>query len=288
MHRPMQKVWVHNDLRLAGSSARVHGARRTLSRSMLATKRVSSPFVRKITALCCATSLAGIAFGIGSLVYVTAGSRSPQAIEEFLPVLGKIKSVAWDHSRFISSINVEHQRKLAPQVRFVSNIIRSKSRVENPRDLARSIVEASVRENYDPLFVTAVIKHESTFNKLAHSSAGAVGLMQIIPSTGEYIARLENRSWDGALKLREPSYNIELGITYFRYLEDLFRGNREHALIAYNWGPQNLMMALKNKTAIPSSPRQYAQKILSTHERWTMEYRSQLATSVDSTKFARG
>ena len=98
--------------------------------------------------------------------------------------------------------------------------------------------------------------------------------MQLRPTTGEYIAMRHQREWSGSTKLTDPIYNIELGIAYFRYLERKFKGNREHALVAYNWGPTNLFTALQTSTPIPSGPKQYAEKILGTHARWASMYKA--------------
>jgi len=128
------------------------------------------------------------------------------------------------------------------------------------------------RQNFDPLFVAAVIKSESTFNRQAVSNVGALGLMQILPDTGKYISRKNDIDWLGAGKLKDPSYNIKLGIAYLKYLEQYFGQNREHILVAYNWGPGNLLSALKNRSTLPTGPKKYARTIMKDHSKWQREY----------------
>jgi soluble lytic murein transglycosylase len=106
------------------------------------------------------------------------------------------------------------------------------------KDEVRAAAAAfSVQENV----VFAVIKIESGFNKDAVSSRGAVGLMQIMPSTGEYIyGKIYKNTgvFDGDM-LFEPRANILFGTYYIRYLSDKFDGDPLWALAAYNAGEGN-------------------------------------------------
>lgn len=144
--------------------------------------------------------------------------------------------------------------------------------------LASLIVEESLVAGYDPLFVAAVIKAESTFNNTATSHRGAQGLMQIMPATGRYISERARLTWLGAHQLHEPAYNVRLGIAYLRYLEENFNFDREQMLIAYNWGPSNLSGAMKRGQGVPASSRHYARTILGTHEKWRRDFSSRMAT----------
>lgn len=174
-----------------------------------------------------------------------------------------------DRDSFLAELSRDEERKLAGQIHFVSNIIRSThKKLDRVDRLATSIVTESIRAGYDPLFVAAVIKSESTFNTQARSNQGALGLMQVLPSTGEHISKVSRISWLGGQKLHEPQYNIRLGISYLKYLEKMYNGNREHALIAYNWGPGRLSRALKSQERIPGSPITYARKIMRNHSQW--------------------
>lgn len=88
----------------------------------------------------------------------------------------------------------------------------------------------------DPSYVAAVIYEESRFNPAARSHQNAIGLMQIQPETGHFIAQKLN---DGAFTeqaLSDASVNIRYGCYYLSYLMDRY-GVRDHALAAYNAGP---------------------------------------------------
>lgn len=174
---------------------------------------------------------------------------------------------------FLDSIYFKQNNKSNVEIAYVAKIISSNSKNDAPANLlAQSIVSISKELKYDPLLVAAVIKYESTFHNKAVSPVGAIGLMQIMPTTGEYISRKTSLRWSGKEQLYNSEYNIRLGISYLKYLEQYFSGNRQLVLIAYNWGPGNLQEALKNKSRIPSSPIQYASKILRDHQSWSGQY----------------
>ena len=141
-----------------------------------------------------------------------------------------------------------------------------------------------MRANVDPLLVAAVIKSESLFRRNAVSNKGARGLMQLMPETARYTeTKLQKPLWrQSGSSSHHSDYNLTLGIAYLKHLEDSFDGNRELALIAYNWGPGNLKNALKNNTHIPESTKIYARKILRTHERWQGELKFLAFAGVDA------
>jgi soluble lytic murein transglycosylase-like protein/TolA-binding protein len=90
--------------------------------------------------------------------------------------------------------------------------------------------------NIDPLFVISMIREESGYDADAISHAGAYGLMQIMPVTGEDVAqRLKINSFEPKM-LFEPEINIQIGTWYMKNLMDTFDNN--HALVsgAYNGG----------------------------------------------------
>lgn len=116
----------------------------------------------------------------------------------------------------------------------------------------------------DTLLIASIIKHESSFRCNVTSNRGAIGLMQLKESTAKFIAQkygLEFRKE----KLIDPVYNITLGASYFKYLENKFY-NKHLALIAYNWGETHLSNALRNGSEVPDSVKKYATNILKYHE----------------------
>ncbi len=91
--------------------------------------------------------------------------------------------------------------------------------------------------------VFSVIKVESSFDKKAISQRGAIGLMQITPSTAEYIAGMLNEK---GYDLTNERVNVKFGCYYLRYLIDKFKVV-DSALCAYNAGEGNVSNWLKEK-----------------------------------------
>lgn len=116
--------------------------------------------------------------------------------------------------------------------------------------------------------VFAVIKVESNFDPDVVSSAGAVGLMQMLPSTYEW---LTSKLGDEYSKddLYDPETNIKYGTYYLQYLYSRF-GSWEKAIIAYNWGEGNFGEFLANEgytegdyDSIPvDETRKYVKKVM--------------------------
>jgi soluble lytic murein transglycosylase len=88
----------------------------------------------------------------------------------------------------------------------------------------------------DPYVVAGLIRQESAFDPNARSHANALGLMQIIPSTGQLVARRQGLRKISPSQLFEPELNIRLGSSYLANLVQQF-GRVEYAAAAYNGGP---------------------------------------------------
>jgi hypothetical protein len=178
----------------------------------------------------------------------------------------------------IEGVAQRERAQLGQKVQFLSSIIEDKRvKASDAMMLALTIVNECRKADYDPLFVAAVINAESTFRSQSTSNRGARGLMQILPTTGKYISQKKDIAWTDDYQLHDPDYNIRVGIQYLKYLEKMFSGNREKVLIAYNWGPGNLLDAVKNKRQIPSGPKSYARKVISHHGAWSRLFLVQLA-----------
>lgn len=107
-----------------------------------------------------------------------------------------------------------------------------------PLDYQEEIQEWSHVYSLEPAWVASIIRFESRFKKDAVSPAGAVGLMQIMPSTATWIAEQLDWSDPSNLSLQDGSTSVALGTWYLRYLLDRF-GTSDAALMAYNAGPSN-------------------------------------------------
>ena len=96
-------------------------------------------------------------------------------------------------------------------------------------------------EEYDipPELVFAIIKVESDFDRTVVSSAGAMGLMQMMPSTYKWLATKFDEPYDPQ-NLFSPEISIKYGTYYLSYLRTRF-DSWEKVIIAYNWGEGNFM-----------------------------------------------
>lgn len=91
-------------------------------------------------------------------------------------------------------------------------------------------------EGVDPYFTLDLIRRESTFDPKARSHKGALGLMQILPSTGRWLAEREGIAWAGEETLLDPLTNVQLGTAYLEHLAQEFKGERL-LRAAYQSGP---------------------------------------------------
>jgi soluble lytic murein transglycosylase len=108
-----------------------------------------------------------------------------------------------------------------------------------PLTHASIIREQAAAKRLDPALIAGVIYAESKFDPRP-SSAGAQGLMQILPATAYYLAHLSGGARFTASDLGTPRVNVAYGSYYLRYLLDHYGGNQMLALAAYNGGLANV------------------------------------------------
>src|SRR5271168_1042121 len=118
----------------------------------------------------------------------------------------------------------------------VDDVVR---RLGLPLSDASVIREQAGQKHLDPALIAAVIYAETKFDPRP-SSAGAQGLMQILPSTAYYLAHLSGGVSFTASDLADPSVNVAYGSYYLRYLLDHYNGNEMLAVAAYNGGLGNV------------------------------------------------
>ena len=114
---------------------------------------------------------------------------------------------------------------------------------------------AATRHGLDPQLVKAVVAVESGFEPRAVSEKGAVGLMQVLPATGERYGVRADRKKSVDQKLADPGLNLEIGTRYLADLNKMFLSRPELALAAYNAG-ENAVIRFRN--AIPPFPETQA------------------------------
>lgn len=106
-------------------------------------------------------------------------------------------------------------------------------------DITKALQYSHLIESYsdefdiDPLWVTAMVRQESEFDEKAISNHGAIGLMQILPSTAKEFGVSKDQLYD-------PEINLYTGVRYLAYLQDYYGGDLRMATIAYNQGMGNV------------------------------------------------
>jgi soluble lytic murein transglycosylase-like protein len=149
-------------------------------------------------------------------------------------------------SKKASVVRIEKTEATSSQPRFGEKVSKDSS------DYHSIIHEKATKYKIDPFLVKAVIKTESNWNEWAVSRKGAMGLMQLMPTTAR------------ELNVRDPfnpEENIEGGVRYLRYLIERFNGDLTLALAAYNAGPT----WVDKFGVVPpiTETKQYVRKVLS-------------------------
>lgn len=120
-----------------------------------------------------------------------------------------------------------------------------------PGSIDGIIQKASHRYGVDAGLIKAVVKAESDFNPRAVSSAGAQGLMQLMPGTARQL---------GVTNAFDPEQNVMAGTRFLKELLERYHGNMDAALAAYNWGPGNVDRKGLG-SALPSETRAYLARV---------------------------
>ncbi len=150
----------------------------------------------------------------------------------------------------------------------------------------------------DPYLMAALVAQESTFDPVIVSSAKAIGLMQILPSTGRQYARRLGIKPFSTPRLTEPEVNVRIGTSYFADLIEEF-GGAHYALASYNAGESRVRQWKAERTGLPFGQEEfiddipfpetqnYVKRILGTAEDYRRLYTGRAGlTTTDATKVA--
>lgn len=116
-----------------------------------------------------------------------------------------------------------------------------------PMAYDQTLKASALKNNIDPAWAFAIIRRESSFMPDANSGVGALGLMQLMPSTARYLIKEKISS----SALYDPSKNVELGTQYMRYLMDKMDDNTILATASYNAGWRRVQNWLPEKGSMP-------------------------------------
>lgn len=177
--------------------------------------------VRSIAALLAAAALAAPA---DAAVYLFRDEANGRVVLSDVPAAPTAKRVIGEPA---PEENIQQFVPDRDRVAFYTGLIRNYARVYN-------LPEALIK---------AVIQAESSFNTNAVSPKGAVGLMQVMPSTAKDVGIMGD--------LKDPSVNIDAGCRYLAMMFSRFNGQLPLALAAYNAGPEAVAQA---GNAVPNFP----------------------------------
>jgi soluble lytic murein transglycosylase len=151
-------------------------------------------------------------------------------------------------------------------------------RLQYPLRYDALVREQAQRFDLDPALVAAVIYQESRFRPNARSDAGAIGLMQVLPDTGETIAR-----WTGGKSFRvddlyDPAVNVRYGSWFLHHLFEKY-GDETRALAAYHAGETNVDGWIREGNGIAfADTRDYVRRVQDAKRAYRRAYGDRLST----------
>lgn len=193
-------------------------------------------------------------------------------VQDFqLEKIEKLEAISNDVDQFKKVLLFDRERNrrinLAATVAKGFNAAISDSVIEE-------IVEMSYKysDNLSVELICATVTHESalTWHPEIESPVGAIGLMQIMPATGMYLASLEGITWTSAEEvLTNPIYNIRMGTRYLSYLVECY--GIEGGLAAYNGGEKRARKYVANNLdpeELHEETRGYIPAVLKWHSKY--------------------
>ena len=152
-----------------------------------------------------------------------SAAASDHSLRNFI-LAGLQSADAW-YDAIVASNRMSKSGHLNPEVA---------ERIRYPRAYWDLFSRASQRQSLDPWLVLALARQESLFNPHATSVSDARGLMQLLPTTADRIARQIGE--ESSPNLFDPHMNVKLGTAYLKNLFDMFGGDQFKAVAAYNGG----------------------------------------------------
>jgi soluble lytic murein transglycosylase-like protein len=165
------------------------------------------------------------------------------------------------HSLYKRIIQSKLQKELPSYSKYDSLNVHAYTGAKK-RQFMDLINQAAYRHQVDAKLVHAVIQTESAYNSNAISSAGAVGLMQLMPDTARRF---------GVTDRNDPDQNVNGGTRYLRHLIDMFNPNLDLAVAAYNAGENAV---IKYNNSIPPYPetQNYVKQVLALYNKQRFQY----------------
>jgi soluble lytic murein transglycosylase len=210
----------------------------TLLKRAVAAIRPAEPLAETVTEkaeprIVRAASLQTIRLGDLALIELEAARKDAPTSPKINLEIAKIHKFREENLRAVQALQRAHPDYLSYQGNETSQEV---FEIFFPIIEKKTIKEEAKRRGLDPFVVAGLIRQESVFDPRARSRANALGLMQLLPSTGKLVAKKEGAGSITADQLYNPQLNIRLGVTYLSDMLDKF-GRIEYAAAAYNGGP---------------------------------------------------
>ena len=162
--------------------------------------------------------------------------------------------------RKLSTEQIKRAAQLAYTWKWYDNAIKTVAKTSHRRDYdlrfpmpyQDQVMDRVASEGLDPSIVYGIMRRESLFDPLAKSRVGALGLMQLMPSTARNVARKLGMKQPAQWDILDIENNIRLGTRYFRTVLNRFDNNVPLAAAAYNAGPLNVKKWLPESETLPA------------------------------------
>lgn len=180
----------------------------------------------------------------------------PTVAEQFTE--GLVRLAAGDHLKGISQISTLEDRETPEEQAQYKALLQQSAYWEAlyPFPFFDIVTSWSQQRQLNPLLVVSLIRQESRFEPKIRSVAGAVGLMQVMPGTGDWIAqKIGVKQYNP----ENPNDNVKLGTWYLDHTHDEYSNNSMLAVASYNAGPGNVAKWLSQRPL--SDPDEFVENI---------------------------
>jgi soluble lytic murein transglycosylase len=162
--------------------------------------------------------------------------------------------------RYLDQDQIKQAATLASRWQWHDSAIRTVAKTEHRSDYSlrfpmpykRQVLEYAQARKLDPSLIYGVMRRESLFDPLARSSVGALGLMQLMPSTARKVASSLGMKRPRKADILSVENNIRFGTQYLRNVMNRFDNNVALAAAAYNAGPSNVRKWLPTEQTMPA------------------------------------
>jgi hypothetical protein len=219
--------------------------------------------------------IAGVLLLLGFILFQGSRFLSNDALSTQPQGQPERLSSLMQEQRALSAIDAERRANVSKITTIISRY--NKTMSEEGKDHIANEIYLMTRKypNLNVDFICATITHESakTWNPQITSPVGAMGLMQIMPATGAFLAVQEGIEWESAEKvLYNPVLNIRLGCRYLSELVGMYQ--EDGGLAAYNAGPKRAALWLasnRNDSTLVSETRHYIPAVRKLSDQFSRE-----------------